>query len=1021
MGQKTISPTYEKLTAALHSESQKFQECYFWLEKAMPSVFFKEITPENVLLIAHGLMGFPLQDFYSTINLKGAAIVLCLDTADADLRILEHYTMYGIKNYQTFVSKTPPPFPGVKANLRIATIIFTEAADTVEKGLSDKTFAQVRELVLKQSPEISEREFVSLISDLSSRFLNLLSPEKLSLAIEMYFRAKTRDSCQYEVRYNEGQDNGPGSMQVVLAWKNTPKYNFLYRLARTIHRHHLIIKRVDATYVNPYGRDSILVMTLDLHGANNKPVSKVADIPDFLRELVTVKYFASFDKFDELLVSKGIINGMSANVLRAMVNFVHQVLVNLDPNLYTLENITEGLCRHPELTVQLTEAFKWKFHPELVDLKRYEKTRSEFLNDVEKLDTGQEEYDNRRKNVLRQAMNMIHHTLKTNAFRMNYTALSFRLDPAYLDNVPFDRSKRFPELPFAIFFIKGMHYFGFHIRFKDLARGGLRTVIPEQAERVVAERNTIFSECYNLALTQHLKNKEIPEGGAKGVIFLKPYERLQSEADIYKHELERADIGAQEIEEKINLFREEQTLEYLYQAQRSYVENLTCLVNCEPNGTLRVSRIIDYWKRPEYLYLGPDENMHDAMILWIAEYSKKYHYKPGSSFISSKPKVGINHKEYGVTSLGVNVYMRELLKFIGINPEKEVFTLKMAGGPDGDVAGNQILNLYKHYPKTAKLLSIVDISGTAYDPKGLDLKILSDLFHQGKAIRFYPPEKLSEDAYLVDKTIKKETSAIAQKILTYRNVRGKVQKEWITGSDMNHLLRTNLYKTAADVFIPAGGRPRTLNESNFKEFLDERGQPTARIIIEGANLYLTPQARLHFEKLGTLIVKDSSANKTGVICSSFEVLSGLTLGDEEFYEHKDQLVKEILARLEQLAFSEAKLMLEEHRATGAYLTEISAKISERINLFTYQLLSFLEDRPLPKDPNHPLLRCYLSYCLPTLRKSYQTKLLEEIPEQHKKAIIACHIGAQLVYSKGLHWFPSVVDILPLVLEEIPHS
>ena len=96
--------------------------------------------------------------------------------------------------------------------------------------------------------------------------------------------------------------------------------------------------------------------------------------------------------------------------------------------------------------------------------------------------------------------------------------------------------------------------------------------------------------------------------------------------------------------------------------------------------------------------------MHDVMIQWIAQQSKKWGYRPGSAFISSKPKVGINHKEYGVTSLGVNVYMHEVLKFMGLDPAKERFTLKMSGGPDGDVAGNLILNLAKYYPETAKLV-----------------------------------------------------------------------------------------------------------------------------------------------------------------------------------------------------------------------------------------------------------------------------------------------------------------------------
>ena len=111
-------------------------------------------------------------------------------------------------------------------------------------------------------------------------------------------------------------------------------------------------------------------------------------------------------------------------------------------------------------------------------------------------------------------------------------------------------------------------------------------------------------------------------------------------------------------------------------------------------------------------------------------------------------------------------------------------------------------------------------------------------------------------------------------------------------------------------------------------------------------------------------------------------------------------------------------MIREHQETGALLTDISAKISERINQFTYQLLDHLDSISLGSNPTDPLIQCFLNYALPTLRTRYRDKLLSEIPEQHKKAIIACHVGAEVVYKKGLHWFPSIVDILPLVLEEL---
>src|SRR5262249_7836123 len=154
-----------------------------------------------------------------------------------------------------------------------------------------------------------------------------------------------------------------------------------------------------------------------------------------------------------------------------------------------------------------------------------------------------------------------------------------------------------------------------------------------------------------------------------------------SEEQIYARELEESGMHADQIKEKITSFNKEQKLEYLYQTQRCYIESFLSLINCNAEGILRAKDIIDYWKKPEYIYLGPDENMHNVMIEWISTFSKQNHYKPGTAFISSKPGAGINHKEYGVTSLGVNVYMEEVLKYLEINPFKETFTVKMTGGP----------------------------------------------------------------------------------------------------------------------------------------------------------------------------------------------------------------------------------------------------------------------------------------------------------------------------------------------------
>lgn len=1018
--QETRSKIYshEKLLEAINEESEGFQRCLLWLEEAMPSYFFEDMPLDEVLLVAHNLMGFDQQDYFSTINLPTGAIVLCLDSDEAGVQILRNYRDYGIKNYRAYRSLQPPPFPHIQQNLRVATIYFTEVTESQVVPFEDAAKQELWQRIQQRNTGMSNEEFNRLIGSMNTRFLTSLRPERLVVALEMYSRAKTRDHCQYEVVYNENWESQDlPSMQIVFAWKNTPKHAFLYEVAQCVSRHGLIMKTVNGTYIDPYSRGSILLMALGLHGANGKAAWEVADIPDFLRELVTLKYFDDQDRIDPAFVQPRLLTGNQANVIRAMTTFVHQALVHVDPYVYSYENIEEAICRHPELTVKMSQAFTLKFDPDLADVEAYQVARESLVRQIELLDTGQEEFDTLRKNVLFQGVNFIDHILKTNAFRNNKTALSFRMDPKYLDHIPFDRKEKFPVLPYGIFFARGMRFFGFQIRFKDLARGGLRTVFPDETERAKAERAHVFTECYNLSYTQQKKNKDIPEGGSKAVIFLWPYDRLDSEATIYRKEMQVDGIEQEKIEEKMAVFLQEQKIEYLYQAQRSFIESLIAIVNCEPDGTIRAKNIVDYWRRPEYIYLGPDENMHNPMVQWIAAFAKKYHYKPGGAFISSKPNLGINHKEYGVTSYGVHVCAGAMLKYLGIDPSKEAFTVKMTGGPDGDVAGNEIANLYRTWPKTAKLVALTDGSGTIADSEGLQLDKLVHLFEMELPISHYNPSLLSPGGFLLDKNRKREESPLVTHTLCWRNKDGEIVEDWISGSEMNYLYRNNVHNTKTDLFIPAGGRPRTINEGNVQDFLTQEGEPTARGIVEGANLYFSPAARQILQEKGALIIKDSSANKGGVICSSFEVLCGLTLDDETFIANKDRIAEEILHRIAGCAEAEAELMLQTHAKTGRFLTEISDQVSESINRYTYELLDYLETVPLSTEPGNPLTMCFLSYALPVLRELATESLLHEVPEHHKKAIIACHIAARMVYTKGLDWSPSIVDILPIIMED----
>ena len=78
---------------------------------------------------------------------------------------------------------------------------------------------------------------------------------------------------------------------------------------------------------------------------------------------------------------------------------------------------------------------------------------------------------------------------KTNA-HLNEEVLSFRFDGSILDG------HQYPKKPYAIFYLWNDHFFGYHIRFQEIARGGLRTVVPRSADQEEHESCQIFCECY---------------------------------------------------------------------------------------------------------------------------------------------------------------------------------------------------------------------------------------------------------------------------------------------------------------------------------------------------------------------------------------------------------------------------------------------------------------------------------------------------------------------------------------------
>eukprot|EP00128_Syssomonas_multiformis_P007905 Colp12_sorted_trinity150504_noHs@18014 len=543
------------------------------------------------------------------------------------------------------------------------------------------------------------------------------------------------------------------------------------------------------------------------------------------------------------------------------------------------------------------------------------------------------------RDILREFLKFNSHVLKTN-FHMNPKAsIAFRLDPSFM-------SKDYNEVPYGLFFVMANDFIGFHVRFSDVARGGIRLI--KSANNSIYNRNfeSVLAENYNLAHTQNKKNKDIPEFGSKGTILLN--------SDSQNH------------------------AQYAF---KKYISGLIDLL-------MQTDQVVDHHGKQEILFLGPDENTADLME-WAALYAKERGYSYWKAFTTGKPPSlgGIPHDVYGMTTRSVHKYVTESLKLKGLEEDK--ITKLQTGGPDGDLGSNEILI------SKDNTIAIVDGSGVLYDPEGLDRTELTRLAKNRQMIRHFQGN-LSNKGFLVlveDRDKRLPNDELVESGLVFRNE-----------FHLNPL-------SSADLFVPCGGRPEAVNAKNVHRMFHPDGTPRFKMIVEGANLFLTQEARLAMEQAGVILFKDASANKGGVTSSSMEVLAALSLTDAEFHEHMcvrpgeqlpafyQEYVKEVQTRIEENAFLEFHCITNEHERTKIPRHLLTDQISDKINKLN-------EDIANSKLYTNDVLReNVLSEAIPhklvELVGGDLNTLLARLPPNYTKAIFSSYIASRFIYKYGL--------------------
>ena len=474
--------------------------------------------------------------------------------------------------------------------------------------------------------------------------------------------------------------------------------------------------------------------------------------------------------------------------------------------------------------------------------------------------------------------------LKTNFYTPTKVALSFRLNPSFLPET------EYAQPLFGMFLVISSEFRGFHLRFRDIARGGIRIVKSRNREAYSINVRSLFDENYNLANTQQRKNKDIPEGGSKGVILMDW--RQQDKARV---------------------------------AFEKYIDSILDLL-IPPTTPGIKDPIVDLYKKEEILFMGPDENTAD-LVDWATEHARARGAPWWKSFFTGKdPKLGgIPHDKWGMTTLSVREYVKGIYRKLNLDPAN-VRKLQ-TGGPDGDLGSNEILLGNEKY------CAIVDGSGVLVDPEGLDREELLRLAKKRVMISQYDIKKLSSKGYrvLVDESeVTLPSGEVVNSGMIFRNT--------------FHLREDMPF----DVFVPCGGRPESIDLSSVHRLIKD-GRSTLPYIVEGANLFLTQDAKLRLEKAGCILYKDASANKGGVTSSSLEVLASLSFDDEGFLEnmcvHKDgttppfyeEYVREVQSVIKRNAELEFEAIWREHEETKLPRSTLSDTLSVAITKLDEEL------------------------------------------------------------------------------------
>ena len=649
------------------------------------------------------------------------------------------------------------------------------------------------------------------------------------------------------------------------------------------------------------------------------------------------------DRFNALVITAGL-DWREAALLRAYSAYLKQIKFDYRP-----EFVADTLNAHPRLSRQLVAYFNALLAPDSVQRKDTHAgtLKRRIMQDIDKVVNLSED------SVLRMMLNLMDATLRTNYFQRAADGalkdyFAFKLDPQAVEGMPL------PKPRFEIFvYARTME--GVHLRGGAVARGGLRWSDRSEDYR---------TEVLGLVKAQQVKNAVIVPVGAKGCFVVK--QSAEADPDPVQDRQRWQQRGLQ--------------------AYETFISGMLDVTdNRSGEGVTPPPEVRRRDGDDPYLVVAADKGtatFSDAANRIAARYG----FWLGDGFASGGSN-GYDHKAMGITAKGAWVSVRRHFRELGVDVQKEDFSVLGIGDMSGDVFGNGML-LSRHI----RLLAAFNHLHIFVDPApdaAVSFEERQRLFDMPRSTwRDYNPELISEGGGVF------ERGAKWVPISPQMQERFGIKAERLTPDRLiRALLRAEvdlLWNGGIGTYVKAAGESHSdVGDKANDTVRVDAGELRCRVVGEGGNLGLTQRARVEYGLKGGISITDFVDNSAGVDCSDHEVNIKILLSREVEQGRLSMAQRNEL--LQAMTDEVARLVLHNNKHQVLSISIANAQMAGRAKEYA-ELIAYLEqhgglDRSLEALPGRDEMeeriakRLYLTRPEIAVLTSYTKMFLKlELPE-----------------------------------------